>query len=56
MEQTIGNASIRSEYADVKEAWVQIDGIAVKLALSRGPLVTLDRRIQVPAPINVKPV
>jgi aminomethyltransferase len=52
MNKTIGNASIRSEYADVSEAWVSSDGEYVKLALSRGPLVSLERRNEFPAPIN----
>jgi aminomethyltransferase len=50
MNKTIGNASINAEHANVKEAWVVAAGEYVKLTLSRGPLVTLERRNQVPAP------
>ena len=52
MDKTIGNASIRSEHADLKSAWVTIDGQRVKLTLSRGPLISLERRKQVPAPTD----
>ena len=51
MNKTIGNASIQSEHAGIKEAWVSIAGDRVKLALTRGPLVSFERRNQVPAPI-----
>jgi aminomethyltransferase len=51
MHKTIGNASIHSTYADVEEAWVLIGGKCLSLALSHGPLVTLERRNQVPAPM-----
>jgi aminomethyltransferase len=52
MGKTIGNASIRSEHADLESAWVTIDGKPVKLTLSRGPLISLERRNQVPAPTD----
>ena len=52
MNKTIGNASIQSEHAGVKEAWVSIAGDRVKLALTRGPLVSFGRRNLVPAPIT----
>jgi aminomethyltransferase len=52
MNKTIGNASIKSEYADVSEAWIVSDGYYVKLTLSRGPLVSLERRNEYPAPIS----
>jgi len=53
MHKTIGNASIKSAHAEVENAWVSIDGKFVKLSLSRGPLVSLPRRNQFPAPINM---
>jgi len=53
MNRTIGNASINSKYADVSEAWVCAAGDYVRLALSQGPLVSLERRNEFPAPINV---
>jgi len=52
MHKTIGNASIQSEHAGIKEAWLSIAGNRVKLALCRGPLVSLERRNQVPAPVT----
>ena len=52
MNKTIGNASIKSEHADLESAWVAIDGRRVKLTLSRGPLISLERRKQVPAPTD----
>jgi aminomethyltransferase len=52
MKKTIGNASIRSEHADLEKAWVTIEGTRVKMTLSRGPLISLQRRNQVPAPVN----
>jgi len=52
MNKTIGNASVRSEHADLEKAWVTIDGKRVKMTLSRGPLISLDRRNQVPAPTD----
>jgi aminomethyltransferase len=51
MNRTIGNASIKSKYADVSEAWVFSAGEYLKLALSRGPLISLERRNEYPAPI-----
>jgi len=50
LEKTIGNASIKSEHARRDEAWIEIHGARHKAKLSRGPLVTLERRNQVPAP------
>jgi aminomethyltransferase len=52
MNKTIGNASIKAEHANVNEAWVVTAGEYVKLTLSRGPLITLERRNQVPAPTD----
>ena len=52
MNKTIGNASIQSEHAGIKEAWVSIAGDRVKLALTRGPLASFGRRNLVPAPIT----
>jgi len=52
MNRTIGNASIKSEFADINEAWICSAGEYVKLALSRGPLISLERRNEFPAPIR----
>jgi len=52
MNKAIGNASIKSAHADLEKACVAIDGQRVEVTLGRGPLVTLDRRNQVPAPID----
>jgi aminomethyltransferase len=52
MNRTIGNASIKSEFAGVSEAWVCLAGNYVKLALCSGPLISLERRNQFPAPIG----
>jgi len=52
MNKTIGNASIKSEYADVGEAWIRVAEEYVKLTLSQGPLVSLARRNEFPALIN----
>ncbi len=52
LNKTIGNASIQAQHASTKEAWVSISGDRVKLALTRGPLVSFDRRNLVPAPIT----
>jgi aminomethyltransferase len=51
-DAVIGNASIKSEHADRDNAWVNIDGSLYEVKLSHGPLLTLDRRNQVPAPVN----
>lgn len=53
MNKTIGNASVRSEHADLEKAWVTIDGKRVKMTLSRGPLISLERRNQVPASTGI---
>ncbi|MCH7822149.1 MAG: aminomethyl transferase family protein [Proteobacteria bacterium] len=52
LNKMIGNASIESAYAELEDAWILLDGKHHKLKLSQGPLVVLDRRIQVPAPID----
>jgi len=52
LKKAIGNASIQSEHADLETAWIKIGGKYAEVALSAGPLVTLDRRNQVPAPVN----
>lgn len=53
LNKTIGNASIRSEYAEIEDAWVRANGKCLKVKLSRGPLLKLERRKQMPAPIDV---
>ncbi len=52
LNKMIGNASIESAHADVEEAWISLNGNQVRLNLSQGPLVSLHRRNQVPAPID----
>ena len=53
LNKMIGNASIRSKYAEIEDAWVRANGKCLKVKLSRGPLLKLERRKQVPAPIDV---
>lgn len=48
----IGNVSLESRYAEIESAWVEIDGKAVSVALSRQALLKFDRARQVPAPIQ----
>ena len=52
LKKMIGNASIRSEYADLEDAWVTVDGKRTTLKLSSEPMLTLERRNQVPAPLD----
>jgi len=51
LNKVIGNASIESEHADIASAWLDNDGIRIKVSLSQGPLVNLERRNQFPAPL-----
>jgi len=53
--KTIGNASMQSEYADLESAWVEIAGDLHEVTLSRGPLLSLDRRNEVPASVEIDP-
>ena len=53
MNRLIGNASIKTEYAELDTALVTLDGKSVSISLSRGPLVTLERRNRVPAPLCI---
>ena len=48
----IGNASIESGYRDSEYGWISIDGKRLKAKLARGPLIALERRNQVPAPVD----
>jgi aminomethyltransferase len=52
LQQTIGNASIKSEYLDQERGRVSIDGGMAELKLNRKPLLELQRRNQVPAPTD----
>lgn len=52
MSKTIGNASVRTEHANLEDAWILLDGKHFSVKLSRGPLIALQRRNQVPAPID----
>ena len=54
-DAVIGNASMKSEYADLERAWVEIDGESHEVKLSRGPLISLDRRNEVPASVELDP-
>jgi len=49
MNRTIGNASIESEHAALEHAWIELGGKRLKVLLSSGPLITLERRNKVPA-------
>jgi len=51
----IGNASMKSEHANRESAWVEINGGLHEVKLSRGPLINLDRRNQVPASVELDP-
>lgn len=55
MGTTIGNASIESGLADLKSAWVTINSEQHEVNLSRGPLINLDRRNEVPASVELDP-
>jgi len=52
MRRTIGHASVEHPYARLKLAWTYIENERVTVELSRGPLIDLERRRQVPAPIE----
>ncbi len=54
-DAVIGNASMKSEHADRERAWVEINGGLHEVKLSRGPLINLDRRNQVPASVELDP-
>jgi len=49
LKKMIGNASLETEHAGLDEVWIQVDGTRHKARLSRGPLITLERRNQMPA-------
>lgn len=51
----IGNASMRSEHADLESAWVEIAGNLHEVGLSRGPLFNPNRRNEVPASVELNP-
>jgi hypothetical protein len=52
MRRTIGHASVEHPHARLKLAWTYIENERVTVELSRGPLIDLERRRQVPAPIE----
>ncbi len=52
LQKIIGNASIRSEYRDQKHGRVSVNNEFVDLSLDPKPLLDLQRRNQVPAPID----
>jgi aminomethyltransferase len=51
LNKTIGNASLESTHGDIGEAWFTQAGNRVRVRLSRGPFINLERRNQVPAPV-----
>jgi aminomethyltransferase len=51
----IGNASMRSEYADLESAWVEIAGSLHEVRLSSEPLFNPNRRNEVPASVELDP-
>ena len=52
LNKMIGNASIRTEHADLMDAWVPINDKRFDVKLSREPLISLERRNQIPAQID----
>ena len=52
LNKMIGNASIRAEHVDLTDAWISINGKRIDMKLSSGPPVSLERRNQIPAPID----
>jgi hypothetical protein len=52
MDRTIGNASIKSEHSEIEEAWLTLAGKRIKVRISRGPFINLERRNEVPAPTD----
>jgi aminomethyltransferase len=51
LDRVVGNASIDAAYSSTEQAWLELDGERVDVALGLGPHINLDRRIEVPAPI-----
>ena len=51
LERTIGNASIQAAFADATNSFLVLEGERVPVRLERKPLLNLDRRNQVPAPL-----
>lgn len=49
LQQTIGNISLRAEFADLQKVGFKQDGELVELALTQGPMLVLPRRNAVPA-------
>ena len=47
--KTIGNVSLLSKHAELDTAWVSLDGKRTPISIRRGPLISLERRNQVPA-------
>lgn len=53
LERTIGHVSVERRHAERVEACAHVGEERVSLRLRRGPLLTLERRRQVPAPIGL---
>jgi len=51
LDKMIGNASLESRYAAIKDAWTILVGDTLSVRLSRGPLRSFERSKKVPAPI-----
>jgi len=49
-----GNASIYRQHMSMKEGWMLVNNERQQVELSRGPLVNLERRNLVAAPINTR--
>ena len=52
MKRTIGNASIKAAFRDLKNAWMNVEEKRIAVKLGRGPFIDLQRRNQVPAPVS----
>jgi glycine cleavage system aminomethyltransferase T len=49
---TIGNASVKSDFRDINACWLELGGKRFDVQLRRSPYIQLDRRDQIPAPLN----
>ena len=52
LQQTIGNISLQTEFADLNKVWFKQGGQAIELALTQGPALQLARRNRVPAALH----
>ncbi len=56
LDSMIGNASIKSRFADTSEAWTRLHDDVVKVKLRPGPPRRFARAKQVPATVNSNPI